>query len=560
MFVHARATSPVTVHLDRNPRAATPGLVSSLQRLLGLVLAGLVHAPTLAATTVLAAWLVWLAGSGHPLTTAAVTLALVAASVASWRLRPALVRAVAARLVGEAYRVTIYRPRWETACYAAGAVTRVGSTTHVPGLVRHHRTPSGVDVLLVRMAPGQTIASWRDASPSIASTFTAHSVTVRRADRPGWVLLDVLRRDPLADERTAPDPARQRTHSVARPRQTHEVSSLRTARAVAALSGITSVATVPALTIHATTPDPGGIVLGRDEYGHDVTLNPYATAHAGMQGATRSGKSSTCYTLLAALAHRPDVIVGGVDPSGLLLGPFTTNHGGRGADFIATGTSRDDITHAGDVLAGLVTLMDHRIRDLRAAGVDKLTAFSPGTPAAWVVMEEFPGLIAAAKALDAENGAKPGARLAPRITAALGRLVKEGAKVGVFVLVLAQRMSADALNTDDRMNLSLRVTLRVDNADAVAMLHDGATRDRVTAVRDFAPGVAFVESPGHGIRRARFYYTDYPTYRARVAAGIAATAPAPTLRADGTPGIDVVGQVVTLPTHDADPTQQEKAV
>lgn len=549
MFSDARPATPVTVRFDQGATATVDSSLTALGRALVVVATLVLHAPVLVAALVLSGWWASLLLTGHYAGALAALIVVVTVGAAGARYRPHLVRAVAALAVGQVFRALVYRPRWETACHAAHLAPRIASTTHVPGLVRHARTPGGVDVLLVRMAPGQTLTTWRDAAPSLAATFTAHTVTARAADRPGWVLLDVLRRDPLAGETTAPDPARHRVTSTTALRGFATASGTsRAARAVSGLTALTSAAGLPALSTIGYEHDPRAVVLGRDEHGHPVTLNPYTTAHAGMQGATRSGKSSTCYTLLAALAHRPDVIVCGVDPSGLLLDPFTTKHGGRGGVFIATGTSRDDITHAVTVLADLVAMMDARIRDLRATGTDKLTTYTSTVPACWVVMEEYPGLLAAAKALDAEAGTKSSERLAPRLAASLGRLVKEGAKVGLFVLVLAQRMSADALNTDDRMNLALRLTLRVDNGDAVTMLHDGITRDHIHTVRDFAPGVALVESPGAGVRRVRLHYTDYATYRKRVAAGIAATAPAPALGINGAPAADLVGEVITLPT------------
>ncbi|GMA40843.1 hypothetical protein GCM10025883_28880 [Mobilicoccus caccae] len=500
MFAASHVTAPVAVRVEHSSAGAGARALVSVVRAVGALLGVAMHAPLLVVAAALIGGWAGLLTAGHYVVASTLVLLVAAAGAVLARYRPGTLRGLTTAATGQAFRVLVYRPRWDTACHAAHLAPRIGTATHTPGLVRHTRTANGIDVLLVRMAPGQTLSTWRDASASLAATFTAHAVTVRETGRPGWVLLDVLRRDPLAQEIVAPDPdARRGT-----------ITSLDHASAVPAPGrrGGMTVRTSPGMprpvgavvrrapAADPYTSDPWAVVLGRDEHGRSVALNPYGTAHAGMQGATRSGKSSACYTLLAALAHRPDVIVTGVDPSGLLLGPFTSENGGRGGALIATGTSRDDITHAVAVMSDLVTLMDTRIRVLRSSGVDKITTFTASAPAVWVVMEEYPGLLAAAKALDNETGAKAGERLAPRLAAALGRLVKEGAKVGLFVLVLAQRMSADALATDDRMNLALRLTLRVDNGDAVAMLHDGITRDHVHAVRDFAPGMALVESPG----------------------------------------------------------------
>lgn len=479
MFGAVQASSPVRVQVDSRS-TATDGfdaIVAGVGRLLvGLVLL-VWRAPALALIVTSTAAAVWAVNVGQWLPVLGLVLVLAALlALVGWR-RPGWLALVGSVLVGQWLRVVVYRPRWEMACVASRTAVRLGNSVHVPGLLRHKHA-HGLDTLVVRSAPGQTIADWQAACPALASTFSAHSVSAREGLRPGWVVLDVLRRDPLAAERVAPNPAR-------------------------------------------TVGGSGGsVTLGRDEHGRPVQVSATGTAHMAVQGATRSGKSSATYTLLAALAYRADVLVCGIDPTGVLLAPFSA---GPGARYIATGTRAEDLAHAVDVLDRLVIAMDARIRDLLASGADKITTFSASLPALWVVLEEYPGLLAAARALDAENPVKGAVKIAPRLERALGRLVKEGAKVGVTVLVLAQRMSANALNTDDRANIAVRVTLRVDNGDAVAMLHDGLTRDGIDKVRQFAPGVAVMEAPGVPARRVRFHYTDYPTYRARVGDGLNAT-------------------------------------
>lgn len=492
MFGLVHAAGPVRVQVERNaPDTGLLGvLLAGAGRAVSMVGLFCWRAPLVASCIVAVATLAWLVAVGQ-FVLVAVSLApvVIVGAVLAWR-RPQWVRALVCCFVGQLLRAFVYRPRWETACEAARVTVRVRSLVHVPVLVRH-RHSGGADALLVRMAPGQTVADWQAACPSLASTFTAHSVTAVGLDRPGWLRLDVLRRDPLGGESASTNPAR-------------------------VLSG--------------------PVVLARDEHGAPVGVDPDGTAHIALQGATRSGKSSVCYTLLGALAHRPDVVVCGIDPSGLLLGAF---EGGRGSGHIATGTRAEDLDHAADVLGDLVQLMDERVDSLRRSGADKLSTFSAGVPAVWVVLEEYPGLLSAARALDAERGAKTGQRLATRLERAVGRLVKEGAKVGVCVLVIAQRTSADALDTDDRSNIAFRVTLRVDNGDAVRMLHDGITTTGVEAVRQFAPGVALLESPGCPVRRVRFHHTDYATYRARVAAGVAAAPAGGLAPADVLPGVIV---------------------
>jgi len=105
----------------------------------------------------------------------------------------------------------------------------------------------------------------------------------------------------------------------------------------------------------------------------------------------------------------------------------------------------------------------------------------------------------------------------------VGRLFKESAKVGGRVMILAQRMSSNAVDTDDRSNFGLRATLRVDNSDAVKMLHDGADKSLVDEIRQFPAGMGLIESPGRPLMRFRADYTTYKQYLTRVSAGITAT-------------------------------------
>lgn len=373
-------------------------------------------------------------------------------------------------------------------------------------------TPPGVIVLRVQTRIGQSVEEVTTAAPRIRDSYTAASV---RCVPHSPSVLDVVlvMVDPLAGIRYAVPTADPRTPSWR-----------------SAASEVLR---------HLLVGGPP-VILGRGEDGTDVLVDVADPWHVAIQGATRSGKSALSYTLLGALAHRADVLVCGVDPSGILLGPWLH---GRGAGWIATGTA--DMQGAVDALAGVVAEMDQRIAYLARTGLDVLSTPDATCPLLLVVLEEYPGALSAARSQDEAEGRPVGQRTAPRIERAVGRLVKEGAKVGVRVVLLAQRMSARAVDTDDRSNFGVRVSLRVDNGDALAMLHDGPTaREHVEAVRRFAPGVGLVEGPDRPLMRWRADLTEYADYRSRVAFGIDVTenipgalvaryAPAPDVNSSG---------------------------
>ena len=265
-------------------------------------------------------------------------------------------------------------------------------------------------------------------------------------------------------------------------------------------------------------PSAGLVRIGVDETGNDVFYDPFEATHTAVQGMTRSGKSTQEDTRLSGLAGRNDVRVCGLDPTAVLLGPWV----GVGGGLIATPATANETPvyqHFLEVITAIVAVMDERTMNLAAMSRDKLDRvdFSAVVPVLVVVLEEWPGILRASAAEDAAESRKPAERVAAKIEAAVGRLVAEGAKSGIRVLLLGQRLSAKALDTDSRSNFGVRHTLRVDNADAVGMLHDNSAQ-WAPIVAKFEPGLGLLEAPGKGQRRYRADFTDYETYLRRVKA------------------------------------------
>lgn len=260
----------------------------------------------------------------------------------------------------------------------------------------------------------------------------------------------------------------------------------------------------------------GPVRIGVDETGENITWDPYEATHTATQGMTRSGKSVQEYSRLSGLAGRADVEVCGLDPTGVLLGPWA-DAGCARIGIPATAGDTPVYERFRQVVDELVAGMDQRTMQLATRGKDKLDAadFSAELPVLVVVLEEWPGILRAAGAEDAAEGRKPAERVAPKIDAGVGRLVAEGAKAGIRVNLLAQRLSAKSLDTDSRSNFGARHTMRVDNADAVGMLHANA-HEWAPIVAEFQPGQGLIERPGLGQRRYRADFTSYDTYLERV--------------------------------------------
>lgn len=327
-------------------------------------------------------------------------------------------------------------------------------------------------LLTIRARTGQTARDIANQAQAIGAAANAHSVTARVLS-PSVASVSLVMVDQLAGVRHSPNP-------------------------------------VP--------DDTSPVVIGRSETSVPVVWDPTWCLHTAIQGATRSGKSALCYGYLAALAMRRDVVVCGIDPTGILLTPFAH---GRGGSWVVP-TAKDG-PRAVAVLDAITDHMDARIQAVLAQGRDKIETFHESTPVVLVVMEEYPGLLSQLRKDDAREGRAVKDRCAPKVEAAVGRIIKEGAKAGVIALILGQRMSANAIDTDDRSNIPTRLTLRVDNGDAVRMLHDGIDTGGTEEVRQFPPGRALYEAPGVPLQRVQAHFTTYDMYLARVANGVATT-------------------------------------
>jgi S-DNA-T family DNA segregation ATPase FtsK/SpoIIIE len=328
---------------------------------------------------------------------------------------------------------------WHRAVTGAGFVRTVatvtGPTVIVPALVHIVLGPPAV--LTVRLEPGQTVAELRTLARRLAPHLGARMLRVEPLGVGDHARLTLLTDDPLAD----PVPLQ---------------------------------------------PGPG-VLLGRDEDGCCLRVEPAELPHLIAQGATRSGKSRWLYGLLAQLAGRADVEVAGVDPSGLTLRPFAgTRHAHRQARGLA------DLARVEDVFAELVAEMDRRLSAM-PAHLDVLP-LDHGTQLLAVVLEEYPALLRAVDAADPKQG--------KRVRALVARLLAESHKVGLRVVVVAQRAEATIVGGAERAQCEGRLSFRTDTAESLRLLHPDAD-DLAVEHATAAPGVALVSWPGRPTFRLR---------------------------------------------------------
>jgi S-DNA-T family DNA segregation ATPase FtsK/SpoIIIE len=371
-----------------------------------------------------------------------------------------------------------YAPVWRRVTEYLGlshtVATPTGPTVVTPRLCNVDVWGPNI-VLIVRLLPGQLLEDLRAQSERLAPELGASFLRFTpRGDR--WVRIELMETDPLDVEVITPEAAPATAEQDMRfPGENAEEDH-------------DDAATTP---LGQVVYPP--VLLARTEAGADVVQDWDAAPNCVIQGATRSGKSVFCYSLLAQLARRRDVLIAGSDPSGILLG----------RPYVGTVHRAWQVTGSGNVaehlqlLRRLVAEMDRRITELPDRA-DKLPA-SVENPLMVVVLEEFAGLLRLASTLPTPKGE---AKITDQLRALFGRLVSEGHKVGFRLVVITQRADATIIGGFERGQLGLRVSFRVTDPEALVMLHPEG-RDYFRQHTQAPPGVALFEAPGTQLTRVR---------------------------------------------------------
>lgn len=254
------------------------------------------------------------------------------------------------------------------------------------------------------------------------------------------------------------------------------------------------------------------IRLGRISTGEPVGFALSAPASVAIAGMTRSGKSAATYSFLSRLAAcAPRVKISAVDITSVLARPLVEHEAG-GAFCLGTA----DPAAAVAVVEGVRDEMRARVAGLWDLKTDKITTFTSDYPLIMLVVEELPGTVEMLQDDDAAQGRKAGERLAPKFIAALRVILAEGLKVGVCVLVLAQRLDASVISGPARSNLSIKIGLRVDDTSGAQMLFPGIAVDEAEQLAVAAPGRGLITAPGYRMERVALDYLDYPGYLERL--------------------------------------------
>jgi S-DNA-T family DNA segregation ATPase FtsK/SpoIIIE len=378
----------------------------------------------------LLARLVWFAVR-HPLTDAAAGLAAFTWLRAGWPglaglagsvltalvllrlIRPAWFARLVSVPARNRWRWWFYRRHWHAVMTIARLAPAFRGRVIVPVLGKV-RVTGCTDRVSVRLVSGQSPADFAARAEGIAHGFRVHLCRVRTG-RPGTVVLELVRRDALADP-------------------------------------------MPALAI-GDVPDLRALPVGKREDGALFAIRLQGT-HLLIAGATGAGKGSYLWGLIRALL--PAMAAGLVrvwacDPKLMELA-F-----GR-ALFDRYGRYAADPADIADLLEAAVGEMQARAR--RFAGKQRDHTPTPEYPFVVVLVDE----VAFLTAYQADR------KLKDRILAALATLTTQGRAVGYCVVAALQDPRKEVLNI--RNLFPDKIALRLDEPSQVDMVLGDGARDR----------------------------------------------------------------------------------
>jgi S-DNA-T family DNA segregation ATPase FtsK/SpoIIIE len=326
--------------------------------------------------------------------------------------------------------VFVYRRQWQPAMVLSGLAVMGRSQDILPKLVTV-RSTGVVDLVRVRMLPGQILEDWSKAAPGLAQTFGARECRVRSV--PGdyrqldlWMMVG----DPLAAPVDLPEP----------------------------IVGLAGLYAVP---------------VGMTEDQKPLRLR-VAHSHLLVAGQTGSGKGSVLWAILCGLAPAirfGTVKVWAIDPKGGM--ELTAGE----ALFDRFETDPEGIV---ETLEEAATRMQGRAQQLR--GKTRKLEPTVDDPLIVIMIDELAAVVA--------YQANPDLRR--RATAALNLLLSQGRAVGVSVVAAVQDPRKETVAMRDLF--PTRIALRAAEAEQADMVLGRGARDRgalTDKISTALPGVGY---------------------------------------------------------------------
>lgn len=218
------------------------------------------------------------------------------------------------------------------------------------------------------------------------------------------------------------------------------------------------------------------------DLGYGVVYDPSCCPHILVAGGTGSGKSVLISFLILELLRRNcEIFV--ADPKNSDLGSLSHY---LGEEHVAT--SPNNIARvvrlAVEAMQKRYAIMQEPDRFIYGGNfVDH--GFNP----IYVIFDEM-------GAFQASGTDKVSKAVVSEVMDGIKQIVLLGRQAGVFILIAAQQMNANTLNTDLRDNLGLRIALGANSSEGYRMVFGSATPESIPPIEKKGAGLLYIQSSG----------------------------------------------------------------
>ena len=227
------------------------------------------------------------------------------------------------------------------------------------------------------------------------------------------------------------------------------------------------------------------------DLGYGIIYDPVKCPHILVSGGTGSGKSVFITFLILELIKRQSTIYI-ADPKNSDLGSLSHYFGEK---YVAT--TPNNIAR---IVRLVVEEMQVRYQYMRDNFLYGSNFADHGFKPVWLIFDEM-------GAFQASGTDKKSRETIAEVMDGIKQIILLGRQSGIFILVSAQQMRAETLNTDLRDNLGLRIAFGANSNEGYRMVFGSATPDHLKPIEVKGGGYLYMQ--GSGKENAQYWESPY---------------------------------------------------
>lgn len=227
------------------------------------------------------------------------------------------------------------------------------------------------------------------------------------------------------------------------------------------------------------------------DLGYGVNYNPVKCPHILVSGGTGSGKSVLISVLILEFLKRQSTVYI-ADPKNSDLGSLSYYFG---EEYVAT--TPNNISR---IVRQVLEQLHERYQYMRENFQYGANFSEHGFKPIWLILDEM-------GAFQASGTDKKSKEVIVEVMDGIKQIILLGRQAGVFILISAQQMRAETLNTDLRDNLGLRIALGANSSEGYRMVFGSATPDKLKPIE--VKGAGYLYMQGSGKETAQYWESPY---------------------------------------------------